>query len=174
MLNASENYGWLDHRAEKEAPLLPAASSSVHLNLENNPFSLVSTVFDKLLSARPIQSSSSSNNNNDIKAKSSRPILPLLPTAASEDNNRNCQYEIEAPLGFGIRFGMESKPKFISVTDETFGVVSHRSYDVAFGLSSGGSKTADGVIEVTGNKVFIDTQLSPGERMRINFQIIEP
>ena len=126
-------------------------SNSTH----SDPFKVVSSVFQTLLTLNGGSSSNSSSSDG--------PLLPLANVSAAR---HKCSYVLRAPAGHALRVGVESAPAKMEVRDDLFG------REFSFLGLFGSAKSS--VVETRGWVVTVGAEVRPGSDFRVNYQVIEP
>lgn len=156
ILTSENQFGWIDFTNEEitENGRSPQKyySQTHHQNSDSDPFKVVSNVFDTFITL-------SRNNSNSNR----QPLLPIVgPKPVT------CRYKISVPMGFAIRLGVERKgSRHLKVRDLAF---SEQEVNPVRITNSQNSI----VLETNGHRILVEAKLKENERIRMNFQLIQP
>ncbi len=171
-LSSPGEFGWLEH-TDGDGDDEGAAASLLDIlqggqagggGNTDNPFKVVSSVFETLLTMAP---------KKDRNSSQQKLILPQVPLPArmgvgsgvGVSSGSRCKYLVEAPVGFALRLGVERLPRTVRITD----VHSGEEISLFDAFNSGrGSVTSEGSV------VAVEAKMRPGESFRMNYQVVEP
>ena len=154
----ADSYGWIDFYGVGDSYDNDGFVMNGSNSTQSDPFKVVSSVFQTLLTLNRAAGNSSRSNNT----KSDGPLLPLANLSASK---HKCSYILRAPPGHALRIGVESPPSKLDLRDDLFGE------EFTF-LKLFGSKSS--VVETRGWVVTVKAEVRPGSAFRVNYQVMEP
>jgi len=169
-LHNLDDFGWIVFGQEEDkaesaaAAAVPEAPSLLDLINQRNESSETSDPLSNVVNSLFLGAFLSA------ASESGRPLL--LPATGGQKDMQSkevsvCRYLLDAPEGYAIRVGVEEAP---SLSGSGSG-----SLKLADGDGGGGRMVRAGAtVASTGSRVLAEARLRPGQRFKINFQVVEP